>query len=315
MLGMNQLKRTQLETVFGNGPGRHAVVWAIERETEKAWLIKTAGGQIWMPKYLWRDNHPGIGSAEFRIKERFELFEKISSSNDSSLLPVKKAGKGSTEKSVKVSFRVRRADNPDNPPYKEVVRSATVPVSLLVQEGNGSWYLPLWCIKQKLKTFEYLVEKACWPGLAAVQNELREGLAISLKLQAAHELAAALEREKNRQDAPVLFVILVPQLWLPLLGISEQLAEEELGDALKNVLDHLLSNVDPIDDALSAQLVQPPVGPSVQGKNFRVSIALEGGPASKLTALANTLLLTPAPIAKRLLGLAVNGKVVIPNEV
>lgn len=301
---MSQIQRSELQAVIGKGQAQRAVVWPIERATEKAWLITTAGGQIWVPKYLWRDDH--LRSPESRIKWLMELFEKISSTHDQSTVPVKKVGDGTTEKSVKVRFRVRREINdPRNPDYKEAVRSATVPASLLVQDEKGIWSLPQWCLRQKLKDTERLVDKPIWPGLAAVRTQLENGLATSLKLQAEQELKDSLERERTRKDPPVLnVVVLIPQTWLSQMGIAEQLNEDELKNALKALLVHLLSST--LDDKARAQLAQSPVEPSGECKFVRVSLSLQAASANVLKALAQSLGLTPGPMAKRLLGLAAN---------
>lgn len=290
---------------FGQGEARQTVHWPIVKATAKAWLISTAAGEIWMPKYLWLEDR--TSHAEIRIRRLMELLTKISSTHPDARVPVKRAGKGSSEKSVRVSYQVRRAaGDPRNPDCKEIARSATVPLSLLAQDTVGTWSMPLWCLKKKLAPSENFATNAKWLGLPVVQAQLEDAHAAAIMLRAEQELQVDADRARARLDGPLCGVTMViPKAWLVPMGISEQAGREELKTALKAELVHLLMN--PLGDAVWAQLEQVAMELEGETERERVSVMLGASAGSMLERLAKRLNLTLGPTAKRLLSLVGRG--------
>src|SRR5450830_618463 len=164
---------TQLEVPFGQGDHRQLAVWPIVDMSDKAWKIQTPGGEIWVPKWRWQG--PGLCGDKMRLQLVLALFEDISRTHHDARVPVKKVGKGSSEKSVQVSFLIQRIDKRRREDDQETVkRIATVPLSLLEQGDGGAWSMPEWVIAKKLnKEKEKLASKPVWPGLLAVQAQLQ----------------------------------------------------------------------------------------------------------------------------------------------
>lgn len=188
----------QLEVPFGQGGHRLLVVWPIVGMTDNAWKIRTPGGEIWVPKWRWQG--PGLYGDKMRLQLVLALFEDISRTHHDARIPVKKVGKGSSEKSVQVSFLIQRIDKRLREDDQETVkRSATVPLSLLEQGDGGAWSMPHWAIAQKLnKEKEKLASKAVWPGLAAVQAQLQSAFDASENFRNSLEQMAQAAAQASR---------------------------------------------------------------------------------------------------------------------
>lgn len=104
--------------------------------------------------------------------------------------------------------------------------------------------------------------------------------------------------------------ILVEDAWLDQLGLADHLRSDaaEVMATCKRALAHALSSFLP-DDALT-QLGNG----AGSGRTHRVMISLPSAQSSVLTALANSLGLTPGPTAKRLIGLVATGVLPLPTD-
>ena len=99
---MNQVQ-TELSVAFGCDVHRRTVAWPVIRSTEKAWLIETPGGEIWMPAYRWR--HIRSSQDELRLRQVCDLFADLSSTHRDARVSVRKAGKGTTDTYVDIWVR------------------------------------------------------------------------------------------------------------------------------------------------------------------------------------------------------------------
>lgn len=176
---------THLEVAFGQGVYRQTLAWPIVERTDKAWKIDTSGGALWVP--IWRWQGQGPCSDQVRLQSLLALFANISSTHPDARILVKRLGKGSSDKSVRVGFFFCKPDT-YRPGWgtEKFDRSATLALSLLSQDASGNWSAPVWAIHKKLDAkCEKLAGDAFWPGLPLVQ----------VQLQDAFDAA-----EKNRQD-------------------------------------------------------------------------------------------------------------------
>ena len=60
---MGQPQRTEVEVSFSRGqPYQQRVSWPVLQSTDKAWLIQTPVGEVWVPSYRWSHMPPGPGA-------------------------------------------------------------------------------------------------------------------------------------------------------------------------------------------------------------------------------------------------------------
>lgn len=145
------------------------ISWPIIKETEKAILVETIGGEIWLPRYLF-DKHDYTA---FEAQKLLSNFKEISANYVEDLIPVKKAGKGPTEKSHKIKFDVFCSVYDVDKfflGHKKRSITKTIPVSQLV-EKDGNTYAPSWILKQKLEKGEML-SVTTWKGLPKVLEQI-----------------------------------------------------------------------------------------------------------------------------------------------
>lgn len=174
-----------LTIAFGTKQNTRTVSWPIVRQTEKAKLVLTPGGEVWIPNWRWSD---AIGHAltpdEMKLKSIVNLLADLTSSHRDSRILVKRAGKGPTELSVRISYVVK-IDNPETlygEPFK--TKSTNVARSLTKTHADGKISVPCWVLEKKLAAGnkyglgkEVLWSKSLgWPGMEAIESQLWEAV-------------------------------------------------------------------------------------------------------------------------------------------
>jgi hypothetical protein len=134
-----------------------------------------------------------------RLKQISDLFIDLAATHGDARVPVRKAGKGTTEQSHSVVFSVRikeaiRAEW--EPSIKD--RTAIVPISQMLQGADGGWTMPRWILERKLdRSRELLYGSSDWPGLPLVIAQLQSAFdAASASVFSA--TVSAQEREEVR---------------------------------------------------------------------------------------------------------------------
>jgi hypothetical protein len=198
--------RSDLEVVFSRGqPYEQRVRWPIARSTAKAWFVQTPGGDIWLPSYGW-DHMPlkaGTTPDEQKLNSVLSYLADVTSTCNDARVEVRRAGKGSSDLSLKVAYAV--AILGDNlRVIGERNRTAIVPVSQLAVEGDKCW-LPRWVLSKKLCSNERLLKPASWQGLHAVEEQLKASLEAAsagrAEAQARQSAAIAAWREQQAEKA------------------------------------------------------------------------------------------------------------------
>lgn len=195
--------RTSLDVTFGRGFGyEQRVVWPILETTPKAWRIQTEAGEVWVPSYRWSCIRPGPGASpdEQRLNGLLEFFGSITSTNGDARVAVRRAGKGPSELSVKVSFNVV-VHRPDGLGILgERRRTVIIPASQLSLDGDPC-SVPRWVLARKLGPNESFQVRPLWPGLPALQDQLRKAFDAAMAGEAAEKEArriAALKAGEER---------------------------------------------------------------------------------------------------------------------
>ena len=153
-----------------------AIEWPVVKRTEKACLVQTSGGEIWLPT---------VGSK--RLPESFpyssfdRFCELLGNITKDDYYPVSFSHKGPTDKSAVYKFVVNVViGNPDErDDYSSIQKkiSRTLPKSQTIDD-NGHLYAPCWLLNKKLivdqprklsiESHGYFLPKTPWRGLAAV---------------------------------------------------------------------------------------------------------------------------------------------------
>lgn len=159
--------------------GQIALTWPITESSSKAIRVQLPGGEVWLP--LHRFERTGISlrkndqSLTCRISSVFPativtLFREFSRSSGEAIVPVKRAGKGPTDKSQKVKVEIWKHDDEETRQRRE--RTMTIPASQL-REIDGKLYLMAWCAWKKLSEGECLVQPFT-PAIDAAVKQLEE---------------------------------------------------------------------------------------------------------------------------------------------
>ena len=196
---MGQPQRTEVEVVFSRGqPYQQRVSWAVVQSTDKAWLIQTPGGELWLPSYRWSSMPPGLGACanEQKLNAILNFLRSITSTHRDARVEVRRAGKGSSDLSVTVGFTVVVRCPDTGRVSDELKRTSIVPASQLKADGD-KWSVPRWVVAKKLKPGEGFKTRPAWPGMQAVQDELQAAFAAAK----AGEAAAAAATLKAGQEA------------------------------------------------------------------------------------------------------------------
>lgn len=191
---MSEKKSFRLAIVSGHVE-RH-VEWPILRATDKAVLVQTGGGELWLPLWRFADRR----WLARRVPELLNLIAELAESAGSARVRVEKAGAGSSSKSGK--FHVEVVSTTVEPWGEKIQtrrrRTLTLPLSQ-IQGERGSWTAPVWVFKKHLRDGERLA-RVEWPGLEAVREEL---MAVVADVDAAAEerRRAGVAEKKRVQEA------------------------------------------------------------------------------------------------------------------
>jgi len=190
------------------------IFWPVVHSTEKALLVETEGGQIWIPKFkLANIYRNGEGKYVLRRDDLIKLIDEVTSTGTDTLHRVWKSGRGKTEKSHKYKIAVARTlENQLENETVIVRRTFTLPISQIKTDESGKCLAPRWLILKHLLENERL-PRVAWQGLAKVTREIDNAVAEltasverarqerqAAKLKAEHEKQAALVALKQRVD-------------------------------------------------------------------------------------------------------------------
>lgn len=215
---MEQPQRTEIEVVFSRGqPYQQRVSWPVVRSTDKAWLIQTPAGELWVPSYRWSRMPPGPGASanEQKLNAVLNFIRDTTSTHRDARVEVRRAGKGSSDLSVTVGYAVVIRCPDSGRVNDELKRTSIVPASQIRADGD-KWSVPRWVVAKKLKPGEGFKTRAAWPGMQALQDQLQaafdaakagEAAATAATLKAGQEAAErraetdrlAAEAKKHRQ--------------------------------------------------------------------------------------------------------------------
>ena len=157
-----------------------------------------------MPSYRWSCIRPGPGASpdEQRLNGLLEFFGSITSTNGDARVAVRRAGKGPSELSVKVSFNVV-VHRPDGlGVLGERRRTVIIPASQLSLDGDPC-SVPRWVLARKLGPNESFQVRPLWPGLPALQDQLRKAFDAAMAGETAEKEArriAALKASQERAE-------------------------------------------------------------------------------------------------------------------
>lgn len=196
---MEKPQRTEVEVVFSRGqPYEQRVSWPVVQSTDKAWLIQTPAGELWVPSYRWSRMLPGPGASanEQKLNAVLNFLRDITSTHRDARVEVRRAGKGSSDLSVTVGYTVVVRCPESGRAIDELKRTSIVPASQLGADGD-KWSVPRWVVAKKLKPGEGFKTRAEWPGIQALQSQLQAAFDAAM----AGEAAATAATRKAGQEA------------------------------------------------------------------------------------------------------------------
>ena len=203
---MGQQQRTEVEIVFSRGqPYQQRVSWAVVQSTDKAWLIQTPAGELWVPSYRWDRMPTALGACdnERKLNAVTNFLRDITSTHRDARVEVRRAGKGSSDLSVTVGYTVVVRCPESGRAIDELKRTSIVPASQLRADG-GKWSVPRWVVAKKLKPGEGFKTRPEWHGMQALQDQLQAAFGAAMAGQAAAAAAtfkAGQEAAKRRAEA------------------------------------------------------------------------------------------------------------------
>lgn len=196
----------KLEIRLGLASRPQVVEWPVVEARPAAVLVTTPGGPLWIPLSRWlaegapllqpygRETEAACDAAMGRV---LDFVRTLVTGDRDARVAVTSVAEGKTEKSRSVKLQVT-VDAPGKP-QRTLVRQKMVPASLLKQQDDGTWCLPMWFVKENILASFEKVEALPWAGLAAVEAQLREActLAKADVIADQHQRAA----EQARSDA------------------------------------------------------------------------------------------------------------------
>ena len=205
---MGPPQRTEIDVYFSRGqPYEQRVSWPVLQSTEKAWLIQTPAGELWVPSYRWDRMPAALGSCanERKLNAVTNFLRDITSTHRDAGVEVRRAGKGSSDLSVTVAYAVVVRCPDSGSVIGQLKRTSIVPASQLRADGD-KWSVPRWVVAKKLKPGEGFQSRPVWPRMQALQGQLQaaydaamagEADAAAATLKAGQE-AAERRAEKDR---------------------------------------------------------------------------------------------------------------------
>lgn len=208
-------------------------IWSIGIEEERIIGIET---KLLLPNSMrvsvrskswaaWSSRWEKIYIDEDHLKKAFDLFRKMVTCGDGALIPVAVAGKGKTDKSIRVRVRAELHPCRDRP--REITEhTVTVPRSTLI-DYDGVPHLPRWLIKRTIR--ERILAGQSWPKVVGdgvwpeaqqcwdqcfqpaldlwqrveAENRARMAIALEQKAERQRETRRMAEQERlRRQEAP-----------------------------------------------------------------------------------------------------------------
>ena len=198
---MGQPPRTEIGFFFSRGqPYQQRVSWPILQSTDKAWLIQTPAGELWVPSYRWSRMLPGTGASanEQQFNAVLDFLRDITSTHRDARVEVRRAGKGSSDLSVTVGYTVVVRCPDSGQVIDELKRTSIVPASQFQANGD-KWSVPRWVVAKKLKPREGFQERPVWPGMQALQDQLQRAFDAAMAGQVA-ATAAALKADQEAAE-------------------------------------------------------------------------------------------------------------------
>jgi hypothetical protein len=143
------------------------VTWPIVRRSDKrAVLLKIAGHEKWLRPGDFSTLRTSFAHLRpERLSSLLDYLSKLLATEKDSLVPVKLAGKGPTEKSHKYRVVVHEEHRGEFP------RTFTLPVSQII-DREGASYAPLWLFTRHLQCGESV--RGIWPGVGDVKREMED---------------------------------------------------------------------------------------------------------------------------------------------
>jgi hypothetical protein len=153
-------------------PIKETIEWPIINTTDKAYLVQTPGGDLWIP--VWKIKN-GIYYYADNLTELIDLITNLAT-NSGDHVSVVQSGAGPTQKSakykVKVNKKVHNKMETEFPITKIVERTFTLAKSQIKDEG-GILSAPTWLFKDRLNEGESLLREK-WHGLDIVVAQINQ---------------------------------------------------------------------------------------------------------------------------------------------
>lgn len=167
-----------LEVSFSKGKAyEQCVRWQIVRATEKAWLVHTPAGDLWVPIWEWnrRVGPAGWPDEATYLRRIIGFLTEISASAGDMVVTIKEsaANRSASAKTVKVTFELERSPV-DSDRWVATHRTFEAPAALLSKLDDGQMALPRWLLQKKLKDRERLAAGDVWPGIDVMKAQLQQ---------------------------------------------------------------------------------------------------------------------------------------------
>ena len=179
--------------LLSNGDPVASLSWPVLQETAKAKLVKTPGGDVWMPTV--GNKCLGHNVQVTCLSTWLDKLNALQSNSRNAMVPVCRRGKGPTTESAKYEITIIEEHVVDccQVSTKSRKRTLTLPVSQIV-DGHA----PRWLLLEKLKKTGQQPAPTPWPGLPAVRATLEAAIAAVIAAQQEEAQRRAAEWEAGR---------------------------------------------------------------------------------------------------------------------
>lgn len=204
----------KLEIRIGLSGRPQVVEWPVVEARPAAVLVTTPGGPLWIPMSRWleegappwqpygRETEAACDAAVERV---LGFVRSLVTGERSARVPLGSVAEGKTDKSRTIKLRVFIEAR--GKPQRSLLRQKMVPASLLQQHVDGTWSLPMWFVQENILASFEKVEALHWPGLAAVEAQLREACALAKadvvanqRERAAEQALHAAQSARDKED-------------------------------------------------------------------------------------------------------------------